>query len=287
MADHDSRDDVNEPIPTYAEANAFQPSPGLPPQFTTAPDPSQQSLSAPSPHILDEPPAYAVLDSTQTTFMIYGTFIHTANGPCYQLSSPLDQRGPYFRIRRLSAKDVSHLVSGSTPVSFDKEATLYEVNDPPLLSNEYHMQGKRRSCLPGVLELRYKISRGRWEVRHVPKAGSGAKGTEILTSKRDGSRFGSTKLNRKTELEESQWKDATGTVVATEKLEEEEGGTLVPTLELSKDLGQQSRELVLSLWAARLWVAFGVEKTAKMGGRYGDTRSLATFTGAALMGGRS
>jgi hypothetical protein len=222
--------------------------------------------------------------------MIYGTFIYTPHGPCYQLSSPLDQRGPYFRIRRLSAKDVSHLASGSTPISFDRGATLYEVNDPPLLDNEYHMQGKRRSCLPGVLELRYKSSRGRWEVRHVSKAGSGAKGTEILTSKRVGSRFGSTKLNRKRELEESEWKDAIGKVVATEKLDEDEGGAVVPTLELSKELGQQSRELVLSLWAARLWVAFGVEKTAKMGGQYGDTRlarhggPMATFTGAGIRG---
>jgi hypothetical protein len=130
-------------------------------------------------------------------------------------------------------------------------------------------------------------------VRHVPKAGSGAKGTELFTSKRVGSRFDSTKLDRKRELEENQRKGATSTAVATEKLEEDEGGAVVPNLELSKDLGQQSRESVLSLWAARLWVAFGVEKTTKMGGRYGDTRlarhggPLATITGAGLMGGLS
>lgn len=245
-----------EQIPTYAEASALQP-PLPPPAAATLPQ---------APSEADEPPAYAVLDSTQTTFMIYGTFIHTPNGPCYQLSSPLDQRGPYFRVRRLGAREVAQV--GVAPISFDRGATLYEINDPPLLDNEYHMQGKRRSCLPGVLEMKYRSARGRWEVRHVGRSGSGAKGVEVLTSKRVGvGRFGGTKLNRKREMEVSEWKDAQGKVVATEVLKVEEGdGAVVPTIELSKELDQTWREVVLSLWAARLWVAFGVEKTAMIRG---------------------
>ncbi|KAF2792966.1 hypothetical protein K505DRAFT_245462, partial [Melanomma pulvis-pyrius CBS 109.77] len=223
----------------------------------------------------DDPPAYALLDSTQTSFTIHGTFIHTPNGPCYQLSSPLDQRGPYFRVRRLGAKEAAQV--GVAPISFDRGATLYEVNDPPLLDNEYHMQGKRRSCLPGVLEIKYRSARGRWEVRHVARSGSGARGVEVLTRKcvGGGGRFGGKGLDRRRERGVSEWKDAQGRVVATEVVKGGEGegeGVLVPTIELSGELDQTWREVVLCLWAARLWVAFGVEKTAMMGGRYGDTR---------------
>src|SRR5205809_74424 len=122
--DHESA--LASPIPTYAEANTLQPPPPFPHAHhasSTTLQPAPPFPSSPA----DAPPAYAVLDAQQTTFMIYGTFIHTPAGPAYQLSSPLDQRGVYFRIRRLSARESAQV--GVTPVAFDKGATLYEVND--------------------------------------------------------------------------------------------------------------------------------------------------------------
>ncbi|KAF2677405.1 hypothetical protein K458DRAFT_423896 [Lentithecium fluviatile CBS 122367] len=252
-----------EPIPTYNEATTTTPVP--PPSIPPQPTPT------------DAPPAYAVLDTTQTTFTIYNTFIHNASGPAYQLSSPLDQRGVYFRIRRLRAKEVHQ--ASTTPLAFDKSYILYEANDPPLLDNEYHIIGKRRQCLPGVLELKFRLHK--WRVVHVPRPG--AKGREILACKKVGA-FGSTKLNRKRELDASQWKDSQGRVFATEALKVDRDGGIVPTVELSPDLDQTWRELMLTLWATRLWVAFGVERTAMEGGRYGGVR-FAKFAGSAAVGG--
>ncbi|KAF2251666.1 hypothetical protein BU26DRAFT_402252, partial [Trematosphaeria pertusa] len=201
----------------------------------------------------DSPPAYAVLDAAQTTFSIHGTFIHTPSGPAYQLSSPLDQRGPYFRIRRLRAKEVPQV--GRTPIAFDKSYVLYEVNDPPLLDNEVHMRGKRRACVPGVVEMKHVLHK--WRVAHVPRPG--AKSREILSCKKKvgGAFSGKTKGNRKSEIEAREWKDSGGRVVATERLRIGDDGAVVPTVELSPELDQTWRELLISLWATRLWVAFG------------------------------
>lgn len=122
----------------------------------------------------------------------------------------------------------------------------------------------------------------KWRVSHVSRPG--AKPKEILSCKKVGA-FGSTKLNRKRDVEGSEWKDAQGRVVATEKLEVGPDGGVVPTVELSPDLDQTWRELVLTLWSTRLWIAFGVEKTAAMGnGRYGGMR-FAKYSGSAAVGG--
>jgi hypothetical protein len=233
---HPNRED--EAIPTYNEATSI-----------ISPSIDHPSTSIPA----DEPPAYAVLDDAQTTFSIYGTFIHNATGPAFQISSLLDQGGAYFRIRRLRAKEVQQ--AGNAPIAFDKTYVLYEANDPPLLDNEYHVIGKRQHCLPGVLELKFKLYK--WRVTHVPRPG--AKGREILSCKRVGA-LGSTKLSRKREVDASQWKDSQGRIVATETLKTGEDGGLVPTVELSPDLDQTWRELLLTLWATRLWVVFGVER---------------------------
>lgn len=251
----------SDPIPSYAEATTASP---------TLPNP--QSILSPPP--IDDPLAYALLDSSQTTFFIYGTFIHTAAGPAYQLSTPLDQRGSYFRIRRLRAREVQQV--GSKPIAFDKSYILYEAVDLPLLDNEYHIQGKRRTCLPGVLEMKFRLHK--WRVTHIPRPG--AKGQEILSCKKVGA-FGSTKLNRRRDLEGSEWKDNRGKVLAKEKLQNAEDGSVVPTVELSQDLDQTWRELLLTLWTTRLWIAFGDEKTAIIGGRFPKPSGSLGLLGAA------
>jgi hypothetical protein len=241
---------VEEPIPTYTEAtttSTSSPSFAPPPPVTPQPAPA------------DEPPAYAFLDEAQTSFSIHGTFIHNASGPVYQLSSPLDARGTYFRLRRLRAKEAQQ--AGSTPIAFDKSYILYEASDYPLLYHEYHIIGKRRQCLPGVLE--FVLKRNKWRVTHIPRPGM--KGKEILTCKKGGA-LGSSRINWKKEAEASQWKDERGRVVATEMLKEGEGGQWVPTVELSEDLDQTWREMVIMMWATRLWVAFGTERSALEGG---------------------
>ncbi|KAF2114106.1 hypothetical protein BDV96DRAFT_462434, partial [Lophiotrema nucula] len=228
MEQEQEQEQEQEAIPTYAEAS--QPAPPLP---TAA----------------DEPPAYTFLDSSQTTFSIRGTFIHTVSGPCYQLSSPLDQRGPDFRIRRLRAKEVSQI--GVTPVAFASTSVLYEVNVPPLLVNEFHIRGFTRTCLPGMLEMKWRL--GKWHVSQVARYG--AKGKEILSLKVGG--WGSAKLARRKEEGRSEWKDAGGRVLATEKLQSLEDGSVLPVVELGEGLDQTWRELLITLWATRLWIAFG------------------------------
>jgi len=241
---------MHETIPTYTEATSTSyssPSIAPPPPLVLQPTPA------------DEPPAYALLDETQTTFSIHGTFIHNASGPVYQLSSPLDARGAYFRLRRLRAKEAQQALSA--PLAFDRTYILYEASDYPLLHNEYHIIGKRRQCLPGVLEL--VLKRNKWRVTHVARPG--LKGTEILTCKKGGA-LGSSRMNWSKEVQETLWKDERGRVVATEMLKEGEGGEWVPTVDLSRELDQTWREMVVMVWATRLWVAFGMERTVLEGG---------------------
>ncbi|KAF2469322.1 uncharacterized protein BDR25DRAFT_315344 [Lindgomyces ingoldianus] len=235
-----------EPIPSYQESStAYAESSNPPPQFEA---------------LLDEPPAYSILDSNQTTFMIYGTFIHTPAGPAYQLSRALDQRGPQFRIRRLRAKEVA--LTQSSALAFDKDSVLYEVNDPPLRNNEYHIRGFRKSCFPGTLELRFSM--WKWRVIHIPRPNT--KGREILSMK-VGS-FSSSRLHRKKEEHGSDWRDLQGKVVATEILKVMDDAGVLPVIELEKDLDQKWRELLLTVWTARLWVAFGEDKTLAQDGRF-------------------
>jgi hypothetical protein len=63
-------------------------------------------------------------------------------------------------------------------------------------------------------------------------------------------------LQRSNEMEPSEWKDADGHVLATEVLRLKEG-KMLPTIELSRDLNQIWRELMLALWVSRLWAGFG------------------------------
>jgi hypothetical protein len=219
--------------------------------------------------------------------MIHGTFIHTPAGPAYHLSSSLDTRGSPFRIRRLSPREVA--LVGTSPIAFQKADTLYEIFDPPLLENEVQVRGKRASCLPGVLELKFRITG--WKVRQKLSshgAGGNDKGREIMTSKRL-STLGRTTLNRRREEEtSSQWKDPQNKnrILATEYLKPlpaDHGGGVVPVIELSEELDQTWREAVLSVWVARLWWAFGKEKSAVLGGRL-DGRWV-KLSGAAVLGG--
>ncbi|KNG50959.1 glycoside hydrolase family 92 protein [Stemphylium lycopersici] len=197
------------------------------------------------------PPAYAVVDEKATTFTIYGTFIHTPNAPAYQLSSLLDARINKLQIRRLRAEEVTRLQAGAPNVAFDSRRVLYEAQDPPFLINEYYIQGKATSTLPGVLQMRFGLRR--WHIAHVPSHGE--RPIEIMTCGKSGG-FTKAIKQRKNELEPSVWKDSEGHVLATEVLKMGVGGKM-PTIELRGDLDQTCRELILALWVSRLWAAFG------------------------------
>jgi hypothetical protein len=250
----------NAPIPSYEEA-VISPLPGAPPSRRTpastyapptGPPPSSILPSLPDVDAPPElPPAYNVVDEKAITFTIYGTFIHTPSGPAYQLSSLLDARINKLRIRRLRAEEVTSLQSGAPTVPFDNTTTLYEAHDPPFLVNEFYITSKNRSCLPGVLQLRFGLRR--WHVKHMPT--QGARANEIMTCGKRGG-FSRKVKQRKNEMEPSEWKDSEGTVVATEVLRMGDGGKM-PTIELREDLDQVCRELILALWVSRLWAAFG------------------------------
>ncbi|KAF2014637.1 hypothetical protein BU24DRAFT_423544 [Aaosphaeria arxii CBS 175.79] len=301
--EHTSGDE--ERIPTYAESSAQPaihpeelrqiqqalaesaltasepaPPPLDTPQSATNHGPNTTTTTTATPGAADEEiaglPGYSILDHTQTSFSIHGTFIHSPTGPVYQLSSPLDGRRTPFRIRRLRPKEITQMMSpAAQPLHFDASNILYEVTAPPLLE-EYHIFGKRRSCFPGVLELKYSMNK--WRVKHVPRIG--AKPKEILASKRVGfSPFSSGRLDRKKEEESSEWKDAQGRVLATEVLRKLGDGGVVPSIELIPDLDQTWREVVLTVWAARLWVAFGKERTHVYGSRL-EGGSFASMPGS-------
>jgi len=230
---------ASAPIPSYEAAIGLAPPavPAIVPQ------------DAPLP---DELPDYTPIDSNQTTFMIYGTFIHTPNGPAYHLSSLLDAHIAKLRIRRLRAEDIALIESGrSRNVSFDIASTLYEAHDPPFLQNEYYIQGKTNSGWPGVLQLQFGFRS--WHVRQVMQ--QGVTPQALLTCGKAGS-LKKRISERRNELVPSVWKDVQGRVLATEVLKLE-GGKMLPTIELSKDLGQVWRELMLALWVSRLWAGFG------------------------------
>ncbi|KAF1829862.1 hypothetical protein BDW02DRAFT_592325 [Decorospora gaudefroyi] len=247
---------VDSPIPSYEEAVVAppplsQPTPTSHPPAEVAGAPARipsPLLAEPPPEL---PPAYAVVDEKATTFTIYGTFLHTPSGPAYQLSSLLDARISKLRLRRLRAEEVTRLQSGATTVPFDHNHVLYEAHDPPFLVNEFYVQGKSANTLPGVLQLRFGLRR--WHVKHIPVQGTRA--NEIMTCGKPGG-FTKAVTQRKNEMEPSEWKDSEGHVVATEVLKMGHGGKM-PTIELRGDLDEMCRELILALWVARLWAAFG------------------------------
>jgi hypothetical protein len=227
------------PIPSYEAAT------GLAPPVVTAVRPQDAPLA-------DELPGYTPVDSTQTTFMIYGTFIHTPNGPAYHLSSLLDAHIAKLRIRRLRAEDIALIEAGrSRNVSFDFASTLYEAHDPPFLQNEYYIQSKTNSGWPGALQLRFGFRS--WHIRQVME--QGVTPQALLTCGKAGS-LTKRISERKNELVPSVWKDTQGRILATEVLKLE-GGKMLPTIELSKELSQMWRELMLALWVSRLWAGFG------------------------------
>lgn len=243
------------PIPSYEEAARYAPPPGPPPsQSSRAPpatDPPSRTLPAnptPPPEL---PPAYAVVDEKATSFTIYGTFIHTPSGPAYQLSSLLDARINRLHIRRLRAEEVSRLQDGAHNIPFDPSSALYEMRDPPFMMNEYYIRGKSATTLPGMLQLRLGLRR--WHVRHMPS--EGARPVELMTCGKRGG-FGRVIKERRNEMEPSEWKDAGGSVLATEVLQMQNGGKM-PTIELREGIDQSCRELLLALWVTRLWAAFG------------------------------
>lgn len=202
------------------------------------------------------PPDYTVVDEKATSFTIYGTFIYTSSGPAYQLSSLLDACINRLRIRRLRAEEISRLQAGATRIAFDTTGILYEAHDPPFLSNEYYIEGKQRSCLPGVLQMRFGLKR--WHVRHIAQQQTPAH--DLMTCGKPGS-FRHRIKQRTNEMEPSEWKDSDGTVVATEVLKLESGGKC-PTIELREGLDETCRELILALWVTRLWASFGAGSRA-------------------------
>jgi hypothetical protein len=227
------------PIPSYEVATAVAPS-LLP------------SIASEDVSLVDELPDYTPVDQNQTTFMIYGTFIHTPNGPAYHLSSLLDARIAKLRIRRLRAEDIALIEAGrARNVSFDESTVLYEAHDPPFLQNEYYIQSKTNNGWPGALQLRFGFRH--WHIRQVMQQGITPQA--FLTCGKVGA-LKKRILERKNEMEPSVWKDTQGRVIATEVLKLE-GGKMMPTIELSKELNQMWRELMLALWVSRLWAGFG------------------------------
>jgi hypothetical protein len=236
---HDALPASPPPIPSYEAATAVT-TPAVPPTI------SQNGGLA------DELPDYTPIDSNQTTFMIYGTFIHNPNGPAYHLSSLLDAHISKLRIRRLRAEDIALIESGRTRnVAFDNRTTLYEAHDPPFLQNEYYVQSRTTGGWPGTLQLRFGFRR--WHVRQVMQ--QGVPPQPLLTCGKAGGLKKSV-LERRNEMEPSEWKDPQGRVLATEVLRLE-GGKMLPTIELRQDLSELWRELLITLWVSRLWAGFG------------------------------
>lgn len=254
------------PIPSYEEVTGYAPPPGPPPSHSSdsshpshAPQHTDDTPSSTIPPSLptnptpppELPPAYAVVDEKATSYTIYGTFIHTPSGPAYQLSSLLDARINKLRIRRLRAEEVSRLQAGAHNVPFDMSSTLYEMHDPPFMMNEYYIRGTSSTTLPGLLQLRFGLRR--WHVRHMPA--EGAKPVDLMTCGKRGG-FSRVIKERRNEMEPSEWKDSEGSVLATEVLKMQGGGKM-PTIELREGVDEMCRELLLALWVARLWAAFG------------------------------
>lgn len=239
VATSDSNPTPNPPIPSYETATGV-----APPVLPTAPP--QNGPSG------DELPDYTPVDENQTTFMIYGTFIYSPNGPAYQLSSLLDARIAKLRIRRLRAEDIAMIEAGrSRNVAFDSASVLYEAHDPPFLQNEYYIQSKTSNGWQGGLQMRFGFRH--WHIRQVMQ--QGVTPQDMLTCGKEGA-LKKRILQRKNELEPSVWKDTKGVVLATEVLRLEDG-RMLPTIELTKDLTQMWRELLLALWVSRLWAGFG------------------------------
>jgi hypothetical protein len=243
---------AQEPLPAVSTIPAS--SPPIP-SYEAATGLASPVISAIVPEdvpTVDELPDYTPIDENQTTFMIYGTFIHTPNGPAYHLSSLLDARIAKLRMRRLRAEDIALIEAGRTRnVSFDTSTTLYEAHDPPFLQNEYYIQSKTNGGWPGALQLRFGFRR--WHVRQVMEQGITPQA--FLTCGKVGA-LKKRILERRNEMEPSVWKDNQGRIFATEVLKLEDG-KMLPTIELSKELNQMWRELMLALWVSRLWAGFG------------------------------
>jgi hypothetical protein len=241
----------NIPTPTHTTPAPDPPIPSYDVATNVAPPVNAPAVSQ-DLGIVDELPDYTPVDSNQTTFMIYGTFIHTPNGPAYHLSSLLDAHISKLRIRRLKAEDIALIEAGRLRnVSFDNATTLYEAHDPPFLENEYYIQSKAVGAWPGTLQLRFGFRH--WHIRQVMQ--QGVVPAAMLTCGKVGG-LKKKIVERRNEMEPSEWKDMQGRVLATEVLRLE-GGKMLPTIELSKELDQTWRELMLALWVSRLWAGFG------------------------------
>lgn len=166
-------------------------------------------------------------------------------------------------------------VPGSNIISFQKPDTLYELFAPAFLAHDIQVRGKRASCLPGVLEVKCKTdlkihgtafgSLDSCKAKVIQtQPGASSAGREIMSSKRKRVERGTQGFGYG-----SEWRDGAGRVLATDYLRAgalEEGGGVVPVIELSRELDQTWREAVLSVWVARLWWAFSREKSAVFGG---------------------
>ncbi|KZM18394.1 uncharacterized protein EKO05_0000323 [Ascochyta rabiei] len=242
------------PIPTYAEANGYAPPPGPPPATASNVTPRTEVALPPA---ADELPGYDTIDPKNTTFLLYSTFIHTPNGPAYQLSSALNSNNSPLRIRRLQAAEIP--LAHELPIRFDRSQTLYEIQDPPFRDNEYYMVGKKPHCHGGALQLTFGWKT--WHIRHI--AGPNSAPSEIMTCKKvasGGGLFGKGKAKDGVVVKDGltepfEWKDTNGRLLATEGLQLLAGG-VVPTLHLSADLDSMWRELMISFWMARLWATF-------------------------------
>lgn len=249
-------EDIDVPIPTYAEANGLVP-PVATPSATSGTSSTIPGPEVASPPAADELPSYDTIDPKNTTFLLYSTFIHTPNGPAYQLSSPLDSFTSPLRIRRLRAAEIP--LAHNLPIHFDRLQTLYELQDPSFRENEYYMVGKKSYCYGGALQLTFGWKQ--WHIRHITGPNSAPR--EILTCKKvstAGRLFKKGKAKGPVVsgdlTDPFEWKDTSGRLLATEGLQVMPDGGIVPTVHLSEDLDSMWRELMISCWTARLWATF-------------------------------
>ena len=253
----------NIPIPSYEEAAAL-PLPAGPPPTTQHPPQSANIMttSALDDPAADELPSYTELDANQTSFQLYSTFIHTPTSAAYQLSSPLDSATSPLHMRRLRAEEIP--LAHNIPIPFSSTHTLYSVADPPWRTNEYYIRGSssnssaRGACFAGTLLLRFGFRT--WHVAQLSERETRPR--EMLTCRKVGGGFAVRGIKQRVVKggfeEPFEWKDMQGKVLATEGLRRLEDGGIVPAIELVSGLDQVWRELMITLWVARLWASFRV-----------------------------
>lgn len=208
----------------------------------------------------DLPPPYTYLDENPKSFTIRGTFIWSPSGPCYQLSSTLDQRGLALFLRKLTAREVKRATNPTaSALPFDKLTVLYEITCQ-ILGSALEIHGRRRGTIPGLVTM--KSGFRTW---HIAKHSPGPRDSkqELLSRKLGG--------------DNQHWKDSRGDTIAKESMVAPDTSTAFASLELTKDLTVEMREFLITCWVARLWNAASKEKTKAEGHQVNKKLNLAVM----------